>query len=191
MCVSLLLRDLSGLGAIAFLRIARSVLSKDTSMGKGVTYLRYGFYLAIALIVVWASAIELLILYWFLPMFTWLIFIFRVRSIAEHSAIQGHYSAYASTRTTCVSLIERIFVAPKNVNYHIEHHLYPSVPFHRLPQLHALLLSKPAPRCSPFDSDLLGSTEGSGWVTAPNFSCALDANCEEGRFRLESLSRER
>ena len=139
----LLLRDLSGLGAIAFLRIARSVLSKDTGIGKGVTYLRYGFYLAIALILVWASAVELFILYWFVPMFTWLIFIFRVRSIAEHSAIQGRYSAYASTRTTCASLIERIFVAPKNVNYHIEHHLYPSVPFHRLPQLHALLLSKP------------------------------------------------
>jgi fatty acid desaturase len=33
-------------------------------------------------------------------------------------------------------------VAPKNVNYHLEHHFYPSVPFYRLPQLHRTLMSK-------------------------------------------------
>jgi fatty acid desaturase len=33
-------------------------------------------------------------------------------------------------------------VAPKNVNFHIEHHFYPSVPFYRLPQLHRTLMSK-------------------------------------------------
>ena len=141
----LLVRDLSGLGAIAFLRTVRSVSARDMNVGKGFTYSRYGFYLAIALILIRANAVELFILYWCIPMFTWLMFIFRVRSIAEHSAI-NQPNANAATRTTCASLIERVFVAPKNVNYHIEHHLYPSVPFYRLPQLHALLLSKPGYR---------------------------------------------
>ena len=42
--------------------------------------------------------------------------------------------------------LERIFLAPKNVNYHIEHHFFPSVPFYRLPELHAILMSKPGYR---------------------------------------------
>ena len=141
----LLVRDLLGLSAIAFLRTVRSVSAEDVNVGKGFTYSRYGFYLAMALILMWANAVVLFILYWCIPMFTWLMFIFRLRSIAEHSAIH-HADANAATRTTCASLIERVFVAPKNVNYHIEHHLYPSVPFHRLPELHALLLSKPGYR---------------------------------------------
>ncbi len=49
-------------------------------------------------------------------------------------------------RTTHPTWIERIFLAPKNVNYHIEHHFFPSVPFYRLPELHALLMSKPGYR---------------------------------------------
>ena len=43
-------------------------------------------------------------------------------------------------------MLERIFLAPKNVNYHIEHHFFPSVPFYRLPELHAILMSKPGYR---------------------------------------------
>lgn len=140
---SLLLRDLSGLSAIVFLRLVRTVASKDTVASRGIIFTRYAFYLAIVLLMFWAGALRLLLMYWLVPMFTWLIVIFRLRSIAEHSAIQGSHKVYSQTRTTCITLIERIFVAPKNVNYHLEHHFYPSVPFYRLPQLHALLLSKP------------------------------------------------
>jgi fatty acid desaturase len=82
-------------------------------------------------------------LYWVIPLFTWLVMIMRIRSIAEHSALENGDAAYAQTRTTRAALLERIFLAPKNVNYHIEHHFFPSVPFHRLPKLHALLLTKP------------------------------------------------
>ena len=55
-------------------------------------------------------------------------------------------SAYPRTRTTQPTWLERIFLAPKNVNYHIEHHFFPSVPFYRLPELHAILMSKPGYR---------------------------------------------
>src|SRR5258708_14877782 len=82
-------------------------------------------------------------LYWVIPLFTWLVMIMRVRSIAEHSALGDGDAAYAQTRTTRAAWLERIFLAPKNVNYHLEHHFFPSVPFHRLPKLHALLLTKP------------------------------------------------
>ena len=35
---------------------------------------------------------------------------------------------------------ERLLLVPKNFQYHIEHHIYPSVPFHRLDELHAELM---------------------------------------------------
>src|SRR5271156_6493010 len=86
---SLLLRDLSGLGAIVFLRVLRTVTSEDTGASRGIIISRYGFYLVVALALFWAGALGLFLQYWLVPMFTWLILILRVRSIAEHSAIQG------------------------------------------------------------------------------------------------------
>ena len=138
----LMLRDLSGLSAIYYLRLALMLLSKDTGVSRGFLVARYGFYAAAIAMLAWFGAIHLLLMYWFVPLFTWMTVIFRVRSIAEHSAIEGRANAYAQTRSTRASVLEHVFVAPKNVNYHIEHHFYPSVPFYRLPKLHRVLMSK-------------------------------------------------
>ena len=138
----LMLRDLSGLGAIYYLRLALMLLSRDTGVSRGFLIARYGFYVTATAILAWFGASHLLLMYWFVPLFTWMTVIFRIRSIAEHSAIDGNTHAYAQTRSTHASLLEHIFVAPKNVNYHIEHHFYPSVPFYRLPRLHRTLMSK-------------------------------------------------
>ncbi|HZC46754.1 MAG TPA: fatty acid desaturase, partial [Candidatus Acidoferrum sp.] len=138
----LMLRDLSGLGAIYWLKLAVMLLSSDSGASRGFLMARYGFYAAVIPIFAWFGALHLLLVYWVVPLFTWLIVIFRVRSIAEHSAIEGRANAYAQTRSTRASVLEHVFVAPKNVNYHIEHHFYPSVPFYRLPELHRVLMSK-------------------------------------------------
>src|SRR5262249_29812496 len=139
----LIIRDVSGVGAIYYLRLARMLLSRDTGASTGFLIARYGFYAASVAAFAWFGALKLLLMYWFVPLFTWLIMIFRVRSIAEHTAIEGRTAAYAQTRSTRASILEHIFVAPKNVNYHIEHHFYPSVPFYRLPELHRVLMRKP------------------------------------------------
>ena len=138
----LMLRDLSGLGAIYYLKLAVMLLSKDVGVSRGFLAARYGFYAFIIAVLAWFGALHLLLVYWLVPLFTWMVVIFRVRSIAEHSAIEGRVNAYAQTRSTRASLLEHVFIAPKNVNYHIEHHFYPSVPFYRLPQLHRVLMSK-------------------------------------------------
>ena len=138
----LMLRDISGLGGIYYLMLVRTLLSKDAGVSRGFLIVRYGFYTAVIAIFAWFGALHLLLMYWIVPLFTWLIVIFRIRSIAEHSAIESHASAYAQTRSTRASVFEHVFVAPKNVNYHIEHHFYPSVPFYRLPELHRVLMSK-------------------------------------------------
>ncbi len=139
---TLMIRDICGVGAIFYLKLARMLLSRDTGVSVRFLAARYGFYVALIVIFAWFGALHLLLMYWFVPMFTWLIMIFRIRSIAEHFAIGGRSGAYAHTRSTRASILEHIFVAPKNVNYHIEHHFYPSVPFYRLPQLHRTLMAK-------------------------------------------------
>jgi fatty acid desaturase len=118
------------------------LLSRDTGVSRGFLVARYGFYAVVITVLAWFGALHLLLMYWFVPLFTWMTVIFRVRSIAEHSAIEGRVNAYAQTRSTGASVLEHIFVAPKNVNYHIEHHFYPSVPFYRLPELHRVLMSR-------------------------------------------------
>jgi fatty acid desaturase len=138
----MLFRDATGLNAPAMLKLAVSVASADTVPGWFLAA-RYVFYAAGLGIIIYAGALEGFALYWVVPMFTWLVLIMRIRSIAEHHAIEEPGDAYPLTRTVHATWLERLFLAPKNVNYHIEHHFFPSVPFYRLPALHALLLTKP------------------------------------------------
>lgn len=84
------------------------------------------------------------LLYWIVPMMTWLQLILRLRSIAEHFGIEHDDREYTGARTTYPNLFDRVFIASKNVWYHLDHHLYPSVPFFNLPQLHQELNKLPA-----------------------------------------------
>jgi len=77
--------------------------------------------------------------YWVVPMLTWLKVVLRFRTIAEHYALEYDHM-YRDTRTTYPQWWERVLFAPKNINYHLDHHLYPSVPFYNLPRLHEELL---------------------------------------------------
>jgi fatty acid desaturase len=47
-----------------------------------------------------------------------------------------------NTRTTHAGFLERLFIAPYYVNYHLEHHLLFYVPCYNLPRLHRMLLAK-------------------------------------------------
>ncbi|HVT34592.1 MAG TPA: fatty acid desaturase family protein [Nevskiaceae bacterium] len=84
----------------------------------------------------------------------------RVRSIAEHGVLPRVPDMLRNTRTTRATPIERLLWAPLQVNYHVEHHAMASVPYYRLPQLHALLRARgvlgPAP--DYFDVLRLAST---------------------------------
>lgn|SRR5579885_961369 len=152
----LMLGDLVGLGAIALLRLMKTVASRDTAVPRGFLIARYSYYTAILSLAVWFHLLGALLLYWFVPLFTCLIFIFRIRSIAEHSALPPEIPMAARTRTTIPTPLERFLLAPKNVAYHLEHHLYPSVPFYRLPELHALLSWKSEFRDAHITKSYLG-----------------------------------
>ena len=49
-----------------------------------------------------------------------------------------------NTRTTYVRWWERLFVAPYNLNYHLEHHILSAVPCYHLPAFHRFLKERGA-----------------------------------------------
>jgi fatty acid desaturase len=63
----------------------------------------------------------------------------RIRSIAEHSMVSDPASDLHNTRTTRARWWERLLIAPNRVNFHLEHHLWMTVPHYNLPRLHRIL----------------------------------------------------
>ena len=104
---------------------------------------RVGYYLALVAVLTYFGWWAEFLLFWIVPLVTWLQVILRIRSIAEHFGIE-HDHAYTEARTTYPSAFDRLFIASKNVWYHLDHHLYPSVPFYNLPQLHDALMQLPS-----------------------------------------------
>lgn len=82
-------------------------------------------------------------LLWLLPLMTWYMVVTRIRNIAEHAVVPDHDDPLRNTRTTRANWIERLFVAPYFVNYHLEHHLLFFVPCWQLPKLHRILETGP------------------------------------------------
>jgi len=79
---------------------------------------------------------------WLLPLATWYQLVSRIRNIAEHAVVRDNDDPLLNTRTTYANRLERAFIAPYYVNYHLEHHLLLFVPCWRLPEAHACLLMK-------------------------------------------------
>jgi fatty acid desaturase len=73
---------------------------------------------------------------WVLPLVTVVQAILRLRAIAEHGATTDFSSPLTAARTNLGPAWLRWLVFPHQVNYHVEHHLYASVPHYNLPRLH-------------------------------------------------------
>ena len=70
--------------------------------------------------------------------------IVRLRQIGEHGTAQDRTSldARLNTGTTVAPFWQRVFIAPNDVNYHLEHHMFASIPPYNLGKLHRLLASR-------------------------------------------------
>jgi fatty acid desaturase len=73
---------------------------------------------------------------WVLPLVTVVQAILRLRAIAEHGATTDFSSPLTAARTNVAPAWLEWLIFPHKVNYHIEHHLYASVPHYNLPALH-------------------------------------------------------
>ena len=74
------------------------------------------------------------LIYWFVPALLAQPFL-RALLVAEHTGCSPDQNGLTNTRTTAASFPIRLLMW--NIPFHAEHHLYPAVPFHRLPVLHA------------------------------------------------------
>ena len=86
-------------------------------------------------------------LLWVVPLFTLAMLISNFRTIVEHQASAdvcdlGHVPMTNFTRMIETNPLERLLIAPVGFYYHIEHHLFPSVPYHRLRELRRILKKK-------------------------------------------------
>jgi len=140
---AMLFTDLSGLNTIGLLALARSIGEHDARPPRWFVLARFGFYLSTAALLTTCGGVRIFLLYWMVPYLTWLAMVLHLRSIAEHFSIPGPEGPGAGLRTTRLSWLERLLLAPNNINYHAEHHRFPSVPFYRLPELHRLAFASP------------------------------------------------
>lgn len=92
------------------------------------------------------------LLYAVAPVFTGLSFAVVVRSICEH-----HYTPRGDrwVQTRAMNTHRVVELLWSNVNHHLEHHLYPSVPWHRLPALRQHLCAQYPARSATIDSGYL------------------------------------
>jgi fatty acid desaturase len=70
--------------------------------------------------------------------------VMRIRSIAEHAMIPDPGDEMNNTRTTVARWWERLLIAPNCVNFHLEHHLLPTVPHYNLRRMHRMLRERGA-----------------------------------------------
>ncbi len=79
-------------------------------------------------------------LLWVIPLLTWQQLVLRIRNIAEHAVVGACDDPFQNARTTVANPLERLFVAPYFVNYHLEHHLVMWVSCYHLPLLRRCLI---------------------------------------------------
>ncbi|MBL4878532.1 MAG: fatty acid desaturase family protein [Hyphomonas sp.] len=70
--------------------------------------------------------------------------IVRLRQIGEHGTSKDRSSLEPrlNTGTTVAPFWQRVLIAPNDVNYHLEHHMFASIPPYNLKRLHTLLSTR-------------------------------------------------
>lgn len=93
------------------------------------------FYAVVLVLALWFKA-TLLLYIWILPALLGQPFL-RLYLLAEHGRCPLVANMLENTRTTLTNWLVRKLAW--NMPFHAEHHAYPGVPFHQLPQFHALI----------------------------------------------------
>ncbi len=133
---------------ISSVRDLAQILPRVTGTKQTARYrlARLGYYLGVAALLTLFGAWKGFLLYWVVPYLSLFFLFLYVRSVAEHFGSMDYDEELGSTRTVVPYFWERWFFAPHNINYHLEHHLFPGVPFYNLPKLNAALMRDEAYR---------------------------------------------
>ncbi len=83
---------------------------------------------------------KIFLLYWILPLVSVVAFLIRLRGMSEHNGLSLASEIKSSRTTLWKNPVMGYLVTPFYVNYHLEHHLYPQVPYFHLKDLHQELM---------------------------------------------------
>lgn len=72
----------------------------------------------------------------------------NIRGMSQHTLLEHEFDVIRGTRTFISNPITRFFMC--NENYHLEHHLYPAVPWYNLPKLHSEIKQELIEQEAPF-----------------------------------------
>ena len=130
-----------GVSSVRDMRAALHRVQADNPADRGYKIARLSYYLCLTATFIAFGWWQEVLLYWLVPYSTLFFLFLYVRVVAEHfgPALTGE-GELGKTRTVIPNFLEAWFLAPHGLNYHIEHHLYPSVPFYRLGELHRTLM---------------------------------------------------
>ncbi|QYM78110.1 NADH:ubiquinone reductase (Na(+)-transporting) subunit F [Horticoccus luteus] len=126
------------LHATGRMRADEKVFVPPTEFGK--VYWRARLYLAIyvgslALSFYWRTPLPALLIIFPNVFGTWLLYVYN---LTQHGGLAENVLDHRlNCRTVYMNPVNRFMYW--NMNYHVEHHMFPLVPYHRLPQLHALV----------------------------------------------------
>lgn len=87
-----------------------------------------------------SSLAAMLVIGWWAPLVLWILPqllaqpLLRLYLLTEHTLCSEDANGLTNTRTTLTNAVLRVLMW--NMSYHAEHHLYPSIPFHRLADAH-------------------------------------------------------
>ncbi|MEL6844349.1 MAG: fatty acid desaturase family protein, partial [Bacteroidota bacterium] len=121
-----------------FGRIKKQHKPKNTSFKTKLPVIL--FYVLLITILSLSGGWYYYLIYWVVPYFSTFFMFQYIRSVAEHFGELEYDHLLTSTRSVRAHFVERFFFAPHQVSFHLEHHLYPGVPYYNLPKLHALLM---------------------------------------------------
>ncbi len=98
-----------------------------------------GFHLALPAAALAFGFFTEYLLLWAIPLWFLLQPLMRFRSILEHGMTTETGDAWRDARTNLGPKWLMWLIFPHNVHYHLEHHLYPSLPHYNLPKAHRAL----------------------------------------------------
>lgn len=91
----------------------------------------------------------LLIHGWLIPMLV-INTLVNIRGMSQHTLLEHHSDPILGTRSILTNRVTAFFMC--NENYHLEHHLYPGVPWYNLPRLHRAIKDDLVARGAPYIS---------------------------------------
>jgi fatty acid desaturase len=110
-------------------------------LGPSYPWLRLAYFIAWVIFLTFTHGWTIFLIYWILPLVTFLQVFVRLGAICEHVYIP-EAQLEETTAIIVPTFLESLFYPHLNFFYHVYHHYFPGVPFNRLPEVHKIFLAE-------------------------------------------------